>query len=493
MQLQPNKHSSLDDWIDWLLNLHAQEVDLGLERVKSVAQQMELLEPAPLILTVAGTNGKGSSVAMLVSILSEAGFQVGSYTSPHIQHFNERIQINQQLVTDFAIVHAFDAIEKARGSTKLTYFEFSTLAALSIFKQSNLDVVVLEVGLGGRLDAVNIVDAHAALITAIDIDHVDWLGDDREKIAIEKAGVMRANRFAVCSDSNPPQSLEKYATDNHVELFQLGQAFSYRNQSQSQAGMIKGVPNWSWQNLSMDLIEFHDSGKEPIELAYPNLKGEFQLQNASGVVALILALWSKKQLPKKQLPFEIAPAGIVQAINYGLHKARHPGRLQEKWVNNQYWLIDVAHNPQSAGVLVDFLEQNDQRFFTAIFSVLKDKDSLPMVKALKPFVNRWLIADLDNPRSMSLQELTGLLQSAGVEDVDGTVDKCESIEVCTQKAIEIPTKVLVFGSFFTVAKVFDALDAYAKSLPAGNLSTTKNSYDVSNADSMTRDTGKGQS
>ncbi len=488
MQPQPNKHSSLDTWINWLLNLHAQEVDLGLERVKSVAKQMDLLEPAPLVLTVAGTNGKGSSVAMLVSILSEAGFQVGSYTSPHIQRFNERIQINQKPVKDYAIVHAFDAIEKARGSTKLTYFEFSTLAALSIFKQSNLDVVVLEVGLGGRLDAVNIVDAHAALITAIDIDHIDWLGDDREKIAIEKAGVMRANRFAVCSDSNPPQSLEKYAADNHVELFQLGQAFSYNNESQSQAVIIKGIPNWSWQNHALDLIGFNDSGKEPIELAYPNLKGEFQLQNASGVVALILALWSKNQLP-----YEISPAGMVQAINHGLQKARHPGRLQEKWVNNQYWLIDVAHNPQSAGVLVDFLEQTDQRSFTAIFSVLKDKDSLPMVKALKPFVNRWLIADLDNPRSMSLQELTDLLENAGVEDVDVAVDKCESIEMCTQKAIEIPDKVLVFGSFFTVAKVFDALDTYSKNLPAGNLSTTKNSYDVSSSDSMICDNGKGQS
>lgn len=464
MQLQPNKHSSLDYWIAWLLNLHAQEIDLGLERVKSVAERMELLEPGPLVLTVAGTNGKGSSVAMLVSVLSEAGFQVGSYTSPHIQHFSERIQINQQPVTDYSIIHAFDSIEKARGDTKLTYFEFSTLAALSIFKSANLDVVVLEVGLGGRLDAVNIVDADAVLITAIDIDHIDWLGDDREKIAIEKAGVMRSKRFAVCSDSNPPKSLEKYAAANDVELFQLGDAFSYGDTSSLKVSIFKGHQNWVWNNHSMDLSRLSN---DQIDLVFPNLKGAFQLQNASGVVALILALWSKKRLP-----YELSPAGMIDAINHGLHKSHHPGRLQEKWVNDQYWLIDVAHNPQSAGVLVEFLQQTQQSAFTAIFSVLKDKDSIPMVKALKPFVNRWLIADLNNPRSMNLQELTAVLESAGVDEIDEVVQQCDSIEACAELAFEMPTKVLVFGSFFTVANVFDALDQHEESLPAGKLSIT---------------------
>lgn len=444
----PNSHSTLAQWLDWLMHLHAQEIDLGLERIKRVAQKMDVLQPAPLVITVAGTNGKGSSVAMLVSILSEAGYQVGSYTSPHIQQFNERIQLNQRPVTDFTIVHAFHEIEQAREATKLTYFEFSTLAALSIFKNANLDVVVLEVGLGGRLDAVNIVDANAALITAIDVDHIEWLGDNRDQIAIEKAGVMRSGRFAVCSDANPPVTLKAYAQEHQVDLLQLGQHFQYLPTVEAKTKNKNSLKHWLWQDLAMGL-----SGVENgLALIYPKLQGVFQLQNASGVVAMILELWRRNQLP-----YEISFKLLKDALSRGLHLCSHPGRLQELQVNHHYWLIDVAHNPQSAQVLAEFLEQKQFAGFTAIFSVLKDKDALPMVKMLAPFIERWLIADLQNPRAMTNADLQSLLADAGV--AEQAIDSLDSIADCVRQAVELKTKVLVFGSFFTVAQSFDALDA----------------------------------
>lgn len=438
----PNIHSSLHQWLDWLMHMHAQEIDLGLERIKKVATQMGLLQPAPLVLTVAGTNGKGSSVAMLVSILAEAGYQVGSYTSPHIQLFNERIQLNQQPVTDFAIVHAFNAIEQARGDTKLTYFEFSTLAALSIFKNANLDIVVLEVGLGGRLDAVNVVDADAALITAIDVDHIDWLGDNRDLIAIEKAGVMRSGRFAVCSDPNPPKTLRHYAQEHQVELFQLGEDYDFIQNVSSN----KMSRKWKWVNSRQNISDI-----ETVDVLYPKLQGLFQLQNAAGVLSLLFELWSRQRFP-----YGMTRELLLAAMDRGLSRCSHPGRLQEVLVNHQYWLIDVAHNPQSAKMLADFLEQKQLHNFAAVFSVLKDKDSLPMVRVLAPYVSTWLISDLDNPRAMSSTELQALLVKANI--MDAKIQLQPSIEGCVAKAVEMKQQVLVFGSFFTVAQVFDALD-----------------------------------
>lgn len=463
---KPNHHSSLQYWIDWLLNLHAQEIDLGLERVRKVAELMNVLQPAPLIITVAGTNGKGSSVAMLVSILSEAGFQVGSYTSPHIQKFNERIQINQQAVTDFAIIHAFDQIETIRQQTKLTYFEFSTLAALSIFKNANLDVIVLEVGLGGRLDAVNVVDADVALITAIDIDHIDWLGDNRDQIAVEKAGVMRTGRFAVCSDTNPPATLKNYAQEHSVELLQLGVDFNFSPTSKIHHQILKGHSNWTWHNKTMRLVDASE-----LTFVHPKLQGVFQLQNASGVIALLFELWSRKQLP-----YSLDFKALISAMNKGLRNCHHPGRLQEILVNHQYWLIDVAHNPQSAQMLADFIKLQKNQKFIAIFSVLKDKDSLPMVKELIPYVTRWLVADLNNPRAMTVKELQTLLGSAQVA-VD-SISGLESIESCVENAVMLKQPVLVFGSFFTVAQVFDALDKLQSEGKIQRLGVVSNSETV---------------
>ncbi|MDA3807036.1 MAG: bifunctional tetrahydrofolate synthase/dihydrofolate synthase [Thiomicrorhabdus sp.] len=431
----PNRQSSLTDWVDWLLQLHAQEIDLGLDRIRLVADAMQLTKPAPVVISVAGTNGKGSSVALLVAILKAAGHQVGAYTSPHIQFFNERIQINGTPVSDYLIIDAFIAIEAARAETKLTYFEFSTLAALYLFKRAQLDVVVLEVGLGGRLDAVNIVDADAALITAIDIDHVDWLGSDRSVIATEKAGIMRSAKPAICSDVAPPASLMAYANDKLVPLSQFKVDFDL--QINDQAWSFK----WLKEQDSVQLVCPLD------DLPFPALKGEFQLNNAAGVIALLSKLSSLLQVDS-------------HAIKLGLRQVSHPGRLQSIELGSQSWLVDVAHNPQSALALASYLQQQQaeriELEYLCLFSVLSDKDALPMVEKIAPFVSRWVIADLQIPRATSVEALRALLNRAGIENSNIIIKKSMA-DAAAYAKISSETDVLVWGSFFTVSQVLASL------------------------------------
>ncbi|MGM0541002.1 MAG: bifunctional folylpolyglutamate synthase/dihydrofolate synthase [Pseudomonadota bacterium] len=426
----PNRQSSLTDWVDWLLQLHAQEIDLGLDRIRLVADAMQLTKPAPLVISVAGTNGKGSSVALLVAILKAAGHQVGAYTSPHIQVFNERIQINGNPVSDALIIEAFIAIDAARADTKLTYFEFSTLAALYLFKRAQLDVAVLEVGLGGRLDAVNIIDADAALITAIDIDHIDWLGSDRAVIATEKAGIMRRGKPAICSDVSPPASLMAYADKNLVPLSQFKVDFDL--QINDQTWSFK----WLTEQNHVQLIDALD------DLPFPALKGDFQLNNAAGVIALL------SKLPLLRINPE--------AIKLGLQQVTHSGRLQSLELGAQSWLIDVAHNPQSALALANYLQQQTKHSelqYLSLFSVLSDKDALPMVQQIAPFVSRWVIADLQIPRATSVEDLRALLNKAGVKD-SAIVVKKNMEDAVAYAQMSSAEDVLVWGSFFTVSQLF---------------------------------------
>ena len=435
----PSRDSALQVWIDWLLSLHAQEIDMGLERVSQVASKLNVSRPAPFVVSVAGTNGKGSSVAMLTSILHVSDYKVGTYTSPHILRYNERIQINGQMVSDQTIVDAFYDIERSRGEVKLTYFEFSTLAALLIFKQQAVDVAVLEVGLGGRLDAVNLVDADATLICAIDVDHVEWLGSDRSVIATEKAGITRPEKPAVCSDPNPPQSLPDYALEHNVPMCFLEQDFFYKKRSQDSQGNESG---WciSW-DTGCSFLNWPEINGETIPV--PALKGEFQLQNAAGVLALLATI-------QNRLP--VAYDSVCQ----GLHSVVHPGRLQPLRINQQAWLVDVAHNPQSAGVLAEYLAEQAAEPYQAIFSVLNDKDSLPMVTLLKPFVKKWFIADLAIPRSTTRNQLTDLLLCAGINE--DHIVSLDSMDACVNETAKEPeTPVLVWGSFFTVSQTISAL------------------------------------
>lgn len=431
----PNNQSSLQHWIDWLLQLHSKEVDLGLDRIRLVAESMQLLYPDPFVISVAGTNGKGSSVAMLVSILKAAGYQVGAYTSPHIRSFNERIQINGLPVSDADITDAFAQIEAARKGVKLTYFEFATLAALVVFKQSALDVLVLEVGLGGRLDAVNVVNADAALITAIGIDHIEWLGDDRSVIATEKAGIMRTGNLAVCSDDAPPESLLAYAKEHAVPLMQLNKDFALECSEEQ------------WSVIGLSDVFNKRAGLELKNFPPPSLKGVFQLQNAAGVVALLSLQ-------------ECLPVG-EDAIRTGLQQAKHPGRLDSFQNQRQSWLVDVAHNPQSAEALADYLRQSStnklEAGYTAIFSVLNDKDALPMIKMIAPFVKKWVIVDLSIPRATSIEILTALLIDAGVSE-SYIFPQNTMAQAVTLAQKDLSTPVLVWGSFFTVSQVYGCLD-----------------------------------
>lgn len=437
-----SQDSSLQAWIDGLLAMHAQEIDLGLERVSEVARRLAVTRPAEFVISVAGTNGKGSSVAMLSSILDAQGYRVGTYTSPHILRFNERIQINGAVASDREIVEAFAQIEAARGHTKLTYFEFATLAALLIFKRREVDVAVLEVGLGGRLDAVNLVDADAALITAIDVDHIDWLGDDRSRIALEKAGITRPGKPAVCSDPQPPGTLAAYVNVQQVSLWQLGVDFSVEKTQQAGYIRFKQPVTQEWP-MGLDLPQ-------------PALLGAFQWQNAAGVVALLARIGHK-------IPISL------DSLARGLQAVKHPGRLQQLTVNApngvQHWLVDVAHNPQSAQALADFLaaQPDAQAPYVTLFSVLNDKDSLPMVKLLKPYISQWVVADLQIPRASSLDKLCALLQQAGV--ADDSVLSCASMQQAVQSVLAMPAqKVLVWGSFFTVSQVLEALETQAQDL-----------------------------
>ncbi len=426
------RNDSLQTWIDWLLSIHPEEIDLGLDRIRQVANTLGLFDkPRPFVISVAGTNGKGSSVAMLSAIYQAADYQVGCYTSPHILSFNERFQINGGCVSDVEITTAFEKIEQARIETnniKLTYFEFSTLAALVIFSQYNLDIILLEVGLGGRLDAVNIIDADATLITAIDIDHVDWLGSDREIIGIEKAGIMREEKLSIIADYSAPSSVRKHATKNNVDFLEAGTDFSY------EIDQTRKLTGWHFRADSERLKTFTN-------LPFPSLLGDFQVQNATGVIALISIC-----------PYQVSE----QNIKTGLQNIRHDGRLQSLRINDSNWLIDVAHNVQSMAVLADYL-QNDNFNGIAIFSVLDDKDYVNMIAKLTPFINTWYIADLDVPRASSLDTIENTLLKSGVNK--SIIHRFPSIEDATKCVLEEnKSQVLVTGSFFTVSQCYNSLN-----------------------------------
>ena len=425
----------LNDWLDWLFAMHPTEIDLGIERVQAVAQKLGLL-PYPIpVITVAGTNGKGSSVTMLAAIYETAGYQVGVYTSPHITSFNERIRLQGHLASDSDIIDAFKTIEAGRGGIKLTYFEYATLAALWLFAKAELEVAILEVGLGGRLDAVNLLDADACLITAIGLDHEDWLGCDVSQIALEKAGVMRTGHPCICSDPNVPDALIQYAQSLQVPLKQINQDFWVEK------GVAKNDQAWSFLTAATTPTSQALTGYQ--NLPPPALLGEFQYQNAAGVLALISVLQPLLPISK-------------EAIVTGLQQVKHLGRLQKCAVNHQIWWLDVAHNPQAANALAQFLKDHPQPK-VAIFSALADKDIQPMISALLPYIDVWYLADLSAPRSASLQHLTDSLQQAGV--LAQNIVKCASIKEAVFAAKQrAEMDVLAWGSFLTVSQTLASLN-----------------------------------
>ncbi|KHD08253.1 hypothetical protein PN36_19195 [Candidatus Thiomargarita nelsonii] len=403
---------TLNQWLDWQTSLHPHEIELGLTRCRTVAQRLNLLPPRFPIISVAGTNGKGSSVILLDAILTAAGYRMGRFTSPHLLRYNERISIAGHEADDAEICQAFRLIEEVRDDISLTFFEFSTLAALLIFQRNDVDFAVLEVGLGGRLDAVNIVDPKIALVTAIDIDHVEWLGHDRESIGFEKAGIFRAGCPAVCSDAQPPQSLIKHAEQLQAPLYYLDRDFAYQKSSDK---------TWIWQRMNKTQTQ---------QLPLPNLPGEFQLQNAAGVL-MVLEL----------LNFPVAK----KAIHQGLINATLPGRFQIL----PGCILDVAHNPLGARVLAQLLAQQSCQGEThAVVGMLKDKDIATVLAIMQDVIHHWHVAPLNTPRSASAQSLVEHLTAIGASHIH-SYPSIAAAYTHAQKG----DRIVVFGSFYTVSEI----------------------------------------
>ncbi len=425
------RFNTLKDWLIWQETLYPVEIDLGLERVSSVLARLKLTQPDFTLITVAGTNGKGSSVAMLEAILLAAGYRVGSYTSPHLLRYNERIKLAGKPIDDAMLCASFERIDQARADVRLTCFEFGTLAAIDILQHASVDVAILEVGLGGRLDAVNILDADVALITAIDVDHVDWLGSDRETIAREKAGILRTGRPAVCADPMPPASLLSVAESLKVPLLLLGKDF-FIERSDGQ-----GADLWHWSNSQ------HRCENLPL----PALSGDFQLNNAAGVLAVLTAM-------NVEFPVDVA------AITQGLQSVSLPGRFQIL-PGTPLQIFDVAHNAQSALALADNLVRQDCQGRTfAVLGMLADKDIDTIVAQLRPVVDRWYLSPLPVPRSASVEQLHAALL-AGVTEMairNVSVEIFDDVAAAYQAALVASTakdRIVVTGSFYTVAAVLD--------------------------------------
>jgi dihydrofolate synthase/folylpolyglutamate synthase len=413
---------TLPEWLEYIERVHPQAIAMGLERVIRVRDALGLRFDGPLI-TVAGTNGKGSTCAMLDAILRAEGYRVGLYMSPHLLSYNERVRVDGALASDERLVLAFERVEAARGDTPLTYFEFGTLAAWEIFATSGLDAVVLEVGLGGRLDAVNAFDPDCAVVTGIAIDHVDYLGSSRESIGAEKAGIFRAGRPAICADSDPPATLIEHARAVGADLQLIGRDFAYEG----------GRQQWLFRGR-------HGARRA---LAPPALRGARQLANASACLAALDSLRSR-------LPVS------MQAVRQGLANVQLPGRFQIL-PGRPAVVLDVAHNPQAAAVLSENLL--DMGFFPetyAVVGMLKDKDSGAVCRALRGRVTRWFAAGLPGPRGAGADTLAGAIRNSGAGGEILCFDSPRSAYAEAARRAAENDRIVVFGSFLTVADVMAA-------------------------------------
>jgi dihydrofolate synthase / folylpolyglutamate synthase len=418
----PPPPQSLADWLAYLESIHPSVIDMGLERVSAVRDRIGLAPDFPII-TVGGTNGKGSVCAMLEAILSSAGYRVGLYASPHLLRYNERVRVARREVDDAALLEAFSHVESARQRDSLTYFEFGTLAAMDIFIRENVDVAVLEVGLGGRLDAVNVFDATCTVVTTVDFDHMEYLGPDRDSIAREKAGIFRASVPAVCGDEQPPATLTGHAANIGAPLVLIGRDYGYN----------AGRGDWQYWSLQ---------GKRSA-LPYPALRGVYQLANAA------TALGALDQL-KDTLPVDMG------SIRRGLVEVDLPGRFQVM-PGRPMVILDVAHNPHAARGLANSLRALPAGGrMIAVFAMLKDKDIAGVAQALKDQVDEWMVATLPGSRGTQARRIEQVLASIGVGAPISCFESAADAYQCAMRAAGQDDKILVFGSFFTVAAVVRA-------------------------------------
>ncbi len=406
---------SLDDWLAYISAQHPAVIALGLDRVQEVWRRMGLAAPA-VTITVGGTNGKGSTCAMLEAILQEAGYRIGLYTSPHLLRYNERVRVAGAPLGDDPLVEGFEAVEAARAATPLTYFEFATLAALAAFATARVEAAILEVGLGGRLDAVNIIDADCAIVASVDLDHQAYLGNDRESIGFEKAGIFRAGRPAIFGDVDPPDSLVNHAVAIGARLQVLGRDFRFEAQERQ------------W-----DFLGLHRARRA---LPIPALRGRWQLKNASSALAALDELFDR-------LPVS---AGEVKR---GLVGVSLRGRLQSL-PGRPAVVLDVAHNPQAARSLASGL--GDMGFFEntfAVFGILADKDVAGVVDAVAHRIDRWLVAAPASERAASAAEVTRVLESRGASSRSFATIAAALDEARREAGPN--DRIVVFGSFYTVA------------------------------------------
>ena len=429
---------TLQEWLDYIERQHPKSIELGLERVREAATRLRLGKPAKQVITVGGTNGKGSTVAFIEAISRAGGLKVGAYTSPHLLRYNERVRIEGREAGDAELVAAFEAVEAARlgvpsivngveaqtGAVPLTYFEVGTLAALHLFQQSDLDLVVLEVGLGGRLDAVNLVDADVAVITTVDIDHVDWLGNDRESIGFEKAGIARAWKPLVLGEIDSPSSVLRHAYAIGANAIRLGSDFFHEPVD---------AMHWRWR----------DAGSG-IELPIPALAAPVQRANAATAIAAMRAL-----------DIELHDSALVE----GIASAMLPGRLQRFAVAGTAVIVDVGHNPQAARALAAWLRAEPAEGRTlAVFAALADKDVQGIVGALQDAVSQWFLAGLESvagrgqPVDALAARLAGTAAAAGSRHAGVSA----ALEAARTQA-GTGDRILVFGSFHTVAEALAVL------------------------------------
>lgn len=422
---------TLAEWLTYQERVNVHSIELGLDRVRAVWLRMGAPAPARRVITVGGTNGKGSTVAMLEAMLLAAGLRAGSFTSPHLLHYNERVRIDGVDVDDACLIASFERIEAARlagegGAILLTYFEFGTLAALDLFARAGLDVAVLEVGLGGRLDAVNIVDADVAVIVTVDLDHMEWLGPDRDSIGREKAGIARAGCPAIVGQLDAPNGLLDTLAERGALVQRVGTDFTLERHANS----------WSWR---------HSDGTA-MELPNPVLAAPVQFDNAAAAIAALHALWKDDDLD--------TPKSLFAAVTQGLHNVHAPARLQSLG-GDPALIVDVGHNPQAARALAEWLDGQPPTYFHAVYGALADKDVAGVIAALGSRVDHWHLAGLEQatPRGLSVSGLTGILQRVLPQaSFDAHANVADAL-AAAQAAAKPGERILAFGSFFVARAV----------------------------------------
>ena len=420
---------SLADWLRWQETLHPSAIDLGLDRMHRTLQRLEWRQPACPVITVGGTNGKGSTVALTSEILRAAGYRVGTFTSPHLIRYNERIVIDGREVSDASLVAAFERIDAARGSDTLTFFEFNTLAALLVFDTAGLDAIVLEVGLGGRLDSVNAVDPDVAVVTSIALDHCDWLGSDVESIGREKAGIFRPGKPAIFGSREMPASIAAAAQQLGTPLYCLGEDFDWRRDGE----------RWSWRGRTASYDD----------LPPPALHGELQFDNASSVLSALECLSSRLPITR-------------EAIEQGLNEVTLPGRFQVVRETKPIavdWILDVAHNPAAAQALAGQLAARPTSGRTlAVCGILGDKDIDGIASALHGSFDSWIIVGLQSARAVPVDELAQRLAKVDATVATTAADVAAGCEIA-RKMARAGDRIVVFGSFLTVGPALEWLQA----------------------------------